>query len=104
LALGADGHGLFVAVRRQGNVGGESGGVGNDLEIAVAAMSLDISVDAAAAFAPCALERAVLGDHIAFEIEFIAVAGAGQGLIETRPIRSDRVRRAAPDSLRRSVV
>lgn len=104
LALGPDHNGLLVAVRRQRNVGRETGSGGDDLEIAVAGTSGKVAVDAAAAFAPVPGERSPLGDDIGLEIEFVAVAGTDEGLIEARPIAADGIGGAAPDSLGRPVV
>ena len=41
---------------------------------------------------------------LAAEIEFVAVAGAGQGLVEAVPAFADRIGRAAADALARAVV
>ena len=44
------------------------------------------------------------GDDIASEIEFVAVAGAGQGLIEAVAAVADGIGGAAPNSLGRAIV
>src|SRR6476661_7678181 len=82
LARSADHDGLLVAARRQGKVCGETGRNCHNLEIAVAAASLEVSADAPAAFAPGSRERVALRDHIAGENESVTVAGAGEALIE----------------------
>src|SRR5450755_4915812 len=82
LALGPDHHGLPVAARGQGYVGVEPGRARQHLKTAIAAVSREGSVDAAAGFAPGPGKRSALRHHIASEVEFVAVAGAEQVLVE----------------------
>src|SRR5260221_14694378 len=85
LALGSDHAGLPVAARGQGNIGVKSGRARAHLKIAAAAASLRGSAPAPAAFGPGAEKRSPLGDPIAAEIKFVAVAGAEDPLVEAVP-------------------
>lgn len=104
LAVGPDHDGLLVAARGQRNVGVESGRAGDNLEITAASASLEVSADAPAAFTPGPGEHSALRDHVAGEIEFVAVAGAGEAEIEAVAAGADGVGGAAPNSLTGSVV
>jgi hypothetical protein len=104
LALGSDHDGLPVAARRQGDIRVKSGRARDDLKIAAAAASLKGSADAPAAFAPGAGKRSTLGDYIAAEIEFVAVAGAEEPLVEAVPTSAHGIGGATSDALGRSVI
>ena len=75
-----------------------------DLDVAARAVPLDAAVDAAAGLAPASADCAALGDDIGLELEFIAVAGAGEGLVEARTAGADRIGRAAPETFGRAVI
>lgn len=104
LAVGPDHDGLLVAARGQRNVGVESGRAGDNLEITAASASLEVSADAPAAFTPGPGEHSALRDHVAGEIEFVAVAGAGEGLVETISASAHRIGCATANSLGRPIV
>jgi hypothetical protein len=104
LARGPDHDGLPVAARRQRDVGVKSGRAGQHLEVAVAAAALERSVDPSAGFAPGPGKRSTLGDHIAPEIEFVAVAGAEQVLVEAVPASAHGIIGTTSDPLGRSVI
>ncbi len=72
--------------------------------MAAAGPSFEVSVDISAALAPGPRERSALRDHIAGEIESVAVAVAGEALIEAVAAGADGVGGAAANSLTRSVV
>ena len=91
-------------MRRQRNVGRESGSGGDHLEIAVAGTSGKVAVDAAAALTPVPGDRSLLGDDVGLEIKFVAVAGTGQRLIEAGPVAADGIGGLAPDLLARPVI
>src|ERR1700730_6810969 len=91
LAVGPDHDGLLVAARGQCNVGVESGRAGDNLEITAASASLEVSADAPAAFTPGPGEHSALRDHVAGEIELVAVAGAGEAEIEAVAAGDDGV-------------
>jgi len=103
-AFGPDGHGLPVAVRGQGNVRGKSWPAGDDLKITVAAASLDVAIDVADALAPGSGQRSALGHDIAGKVEFVAVAGAGEGLIKSVATSADGISGATSDALGRAIV
>src|ERR1700676_4510798 len=104
LALGPDHHGLPVAARGQGNVAVEPGRARQHLKTAIAAASLEGSVDAAAGFAPGPGKRSALRHHVASEVEFVAVAGADQVLVEAVSAGAHGIIGATPDALGRSVI
>src|SRR5882724_1459092 len=104
LALGSDHDGLLVAARGQGDIRVESGCARDNLKIAAAAASLKGSADATAAFAPGAGKRSALGDDIAAEIEFVAVAGAEEPLVEAVAASAHSVGGTTSDFLGRSVI
>jgi hypothetical protein len=104
LALGPDFDGLPVATRRQRDVGVEPGRAGNDFEITVGAAPFDAAGDVSAALAPSTPDRAALGDHIGPQVKLVAIAGAGEGLIETTAGFANRIRGAAANALGRTVV
>src|SRR6185437_6199383 len=85
-------------------VGIEAGRASHDLEIAVAATTFKASVDVAAALAPGAPDRAALGDHIGPQVELVAVAGTGEGLIEAAATFANRIRGSAANAFSRTVV
>src|SRR4051794_16236242 len=82
LAIRADHHGLPVTGGTNREIRVEPRRAGDDLEIAVAAAALNVAVDVAAGFAPGAGEHAAAGGDVAGKIEAIAVARAGQALVQ----------------------
>src|ERR1700716_1991931 len=82
LTLRADRDRLLVASRRQVQGRGETRGLDEDLDLAAAGPALQVAIDVAAGFAPGADNAVALRGHIAAEIEFVAVAGAAQGLLQ----------------------
>lgn len=104
LALGLDRDRLFVAARRQRDTRGESGRTRGDLKIAAAGMALDGPVDVTAGFAPGPGNRGPLCRDIGDNIEFIAVAGTGQALLEAIAASAHGVRCTTANSLGRPVV
>src|ERR1700738_4593423 len=103
-ALGSDHDRLLVAAGGQGEVCREPGGAGDDLKGAAAGASFEVAVDATAGFAPGPGEGPSLGEHIAGKIEFVAVAGAGEALMEAVAAGAHRIGCAAPNSFGRAVV
>jgi len=103
-ALGSDDNGLPVAARGQRQVRPQSWCGRDHLKVAVRSTTPKIAPEPAAAFAPGSLELATLSDHVAGEIESIAVAGAEQGEVESIAASPDRVSRPAADALGRTVV
>jgi hypothetical protein len=104
LALGLDRHRLLVAARRQRDACSEAGRRRGDLKIAAAGASLDGPVDVPAGFAPCPGNRGPLCGEIGDDIEFVAVAGAGQALLEAITFSAHGVRCTTANSFGRSVV
>jgi hypothetical protein len=103
-ALGPDHDGLLVAPRCQRDVRGKSRRRRDDIKIAVAATSLDQTVDVSAGFIPCPGQGGALRGDIGAEIEFVAVAGAGKGLIEAGAAIAHGVRCATANSFGRPIV
>src|SRR5205823_1426461 len=99
-----DHDGLPVAARGQCNIRRKSWSAGNDLEVSVGATSLKASGNAAAGFAPRSGKHSAAGDDIARKIEPVAVAGAGQALVETVAAGADGVGGAAADAFARTVI
>src|ERR1043165_6393289 len=103
-AVRADRNGLPVTCGANREIRVEPGRTGNDLEIAVAAAALNVAADVAAGFAPGAREHAAAGNDVAGKIEAIAVAGAGQTLVEAIAAIADRVGRTAADAFAGSII
>ena len=99
-----DHDGLLVAARGQGDIRVKAGRTGDDLEIAVAAVALQGARDAAGGFAPSARQCAAAIDDVGGKIEFVAVAGAGQGLVEPGSAGTYGIGCATADALTRSVI
>ena len=104
LALGLDRHGLFVAAGRQRDARGESGRGRGDLKIAAAGVSLDGPVDVPAGFAPGPGNRGPLCREVGDDIEFVAVAGAGQALLQAITASAYGVRCSTANSFGRPVI
>src|ERR1700688_375355 len=99
LALGADLDGLLVAIGLQGQAGGKSGGLDEPLDPATAGGALQTAVHIAAGFAPVARNPVALARDIAAQVEFVAVAGAMQALLEAEARAVDFVVGPAADAL-----
>ena len=104
LAVGPDRDRLLVAAGRQRDVGVEAGRTGDDLDVAGASASLEAAADVTAGLAPASGNLRTVGDDIGLELESIAVAGAGEGLVESGATFADGVGRAAANALAGSVV
>ena len=103
LALGADLHRLLVAVGPQRQVGGKSGSLDEHLDLAAARGALQIAENIAAGFAPVAGNPVALARDIAAQVEFVAIAGAMESLLQTQSGAVDLVVGLAADALGRSV-
>ena len=104
LALGLDRHRLLVAARRQRDACGESGRRRGDVKNAAAGVSLDGPVDVPAGFAPGPGNRGPLCREVGDDIEFVAVAGAGQALLKAIAAGAHGVRCTAANAFGRPVV
>src|SRR5665213_2173330 len=82
IALGADLHGLLVAVGPQGQVGGKSRSLDEHLDLAAARGALQVAENIPARLAPVAGNPVALAGDIAGEVEFVAVAGAAETLLQ----------------------
>src|SRR6187549_1372288 len=71
---------LLVAARRERQAGRESRRVDDGRDEASGLPARDASADSATGFAPCSGDGAILADHVAVEIEAVAVARATQAL------------------------
>ena len=102
LAVGLHDDRLLVAGGPQRDVGTETGRLGDHLEAAVGAMSLDAAADITAGFAPVAGNLAALCDHRCQQIEPVGVAGAGEAHVHAGAV--DFIGRTAADPLARTVI
>src|SRR3954467_14809260 len=83
--LGADLDDLLGAVGAQVQIGGKSGRLDEHVDLSAARGALQIAEDVAALLAPIAGDAVALAGDVAGEIEFVAVAGAVQVLLQTHP-------------------
>src|SRR6266536_5113017 len=83
LALGVDLHDLLVAAGPQIQVGGKSGRLDEYVDLAGAGSALQIAEDVAALFTPIAGDAFTLAGDVAAQVEFVAVAGAVQVLLQS---------------------
>ena len=86
LALGADLHGLLVAGGPQRQVGGKPRSLDEHVDLAAARRALQVAENIPAGLAPVAGNPVALAGHIAAEVEFVAVAGAMQVLLQAIPV------------------
>ena len=86
LALGVDLHGLLVAGGPQRQAGGKSRSLDEHLDLATAGRALQIAENIPARFAPVAGNAVTLARNVAAQVEFVAVAGATEGLLPD-PVR-----------------
>lgn len=103
LSLRTDRDRLLVAAGRQVQGRGETRRLDEDFDLAAASPALQVAIDVAAGFAPGADNAVALGGHIAAEIEFVAIAGATQGLLQAAAAAIDLVTGLAANAFRRSV-
>jgi hypothetical protein len=103
LALGGDLHGLPVAGGRQRQVGGKSRSLDEDVDPSTARGALQIAEDIPAGFAPVAGNTVALAGDVAAQVEFVAVAGAMQILLQPKAITVDLVVGLAAEPLGGSV-
>jgi len=104
LAIGPDHDGLLVTARRECEVRGKSRGSRYHLKDATTGTSLDIPVDITAGFGPSPRDGGALRREVAGQVELVAVAGAGQGLLHAISARTNSVSSAAANPLGRAVV
>ena len=102
-ALGADLNGLFVAGGLQGQVGGKSRSLDEYLDLATARRALQIAEKIPARFAPVAVNAVTLARNVGTQVEFVAVAGAAESLLQTQSGAVDIVAGPASDALGFSV-
>src|SRR5438132_6905951 len=98
-ALGVDLHDLLVAGGPQIQVRRKSGSLDEQVDLAAAGGALQIAEDIPALLAPVAGDAVTLAGDVAGEIEFIAVAGAVQILLQAEPAGVDLVVGLAADVL-----
>src|SRR5882757_1064150 len=102
-ALGVDLYVLLVAVGPQIQVCGKSGSLDEHVDLAAAGGALQIAEDIPALFAPIAGDTVTLAGDVAGEVEFVAVAGAVQVLLQAEPVGVDLVVGLAADVFRGAV-
>src|SRR5260370_35449772 len=84
LALGVDLHGLFVAGGSQRHAGGKSRSLDEHLDLATARGALQIAEKIPAPFAPVAENPVTLARNVGTHIEFVAVPGPAESLLQTQ--------------------
>jgi hypothetical protein len=102
-ALGADLHRLLVAGGPQRHAGGKSRSLDEHLDLATAGRALQIAEKIPARFAPVAGNAVTLARNVGTQVEFVAVAGATESLLQTQPGAADIVAGLASDALGFSV-
>jgi hypothetical protein len=103
LSLGADLNRLLVAVGAQCQVGGKAVSLDKYVDLATARGALQIAENVAARFAPVAGDPFTLAGNIAAQVEFVAVAGAVQILLQVQSGAVDLVVGLATDAFGGSV-
>ncbi len=98
-ALGVDLHDLLVAIGLQIQVCGKSGRLDEHVDLAAACGALQVAEDIPALLAPVTGDALTLAGDVAGEIEFVAVAGAVQILLQAEPVGVDLVVGLATDVL-----
>src|SRR4029079_8705759 len=83
LALALDHDGLLVATCCQRKVRVKSRSNREDLKNAAAGTSFNVAIDVSGGFVPRSRNHAALSHDVAGELEFVAVARAGEGLLQT---------------------
>ena len=83
LALGADLHYLLVAGRPQRHAGGKSRSLDEHLDLPSARRALQIAENIPTCFAPIAVNAVTLTRNVGAQVEFVAVAGATESLLQT---------------------
>src|SRR5258706_16213039 len=83
LALGADLHRLLVAGGPQRHAGGKSRSLDEHLDLATARRALQSAENIPARFAPVAGDAVTLALNVGTQVEFLAVAGATEGMFQT---------------------
>ena len=99
LALGADLHRLFVAGGPQRHAGGKSRSLDEHLDLATARRALQSAENIPARFAPVAGDAVTLARNVGTQVEFVAVAGATESLLQTQSGAVDIVAGLASDAL-----
>ena len=96
---------LLVAARRQRDVGGEGRGAATTTwKLAAPPRPSRVPLTPRLLSLQVPDSAPLLGDDIALQVEFVAVAGAGQGLIEAVAAAAHGIGGAAADPLGRAVV
>src|SRR6266436_4142541 len=103
LALGVDLHGLLVAGGSQRHAGGKSRSLDEHLDLAAARRALQIAEKVPARFGPVAVNAVTLARNVGTQVEFVAVAGAAESLLQTQSGAVDIVGGLASDALGCSV-
>src|SRR5258706_11349516 len=84
LALGADLHRLLVAGGPQRHTGGKSRSLDERLDLTTARRALQSAENIPARFAPVAGDAVTLARNVGTQVEFVAVAGATESLLQTQ--------------------
>src|SRR5258708_27245298 len=100
LALGVDLHGLLAAGGSQRR---KSRSLDEHLDLATARRALQIAEKIPARFAPVAVNAVTLARNVGTQVEFVAVAGAVESLLQTQSGAVDIVAGLASDALGCSV-
>src|SRR5712675_3425306 len=103
LTLGADLHRLLVAGGPQRHAGGKSRSLDEHLDLATARRALQIAENIPARFAPVAGDAVTQARNVGTQVEFVAVAGATESLLQTQSGAVDIVAGLASDALGCSV-
>src|SRR5258707_8059742 len=103
LALGADRHRPLVAGGPQRHAGGKPRSLDDPLDLATARRALQIAENIPARFAPVAGDAVTLARNVGTQVEFVAVAGATESLLQTQSGAVDIVAGRASDALSCSV-
>ena len=83
LALGADLHRLLVAGGPQRHAGGKSRSLDEHLDLATAGSALQRAEKIPARFTPVTGNAVTLTRNVGTQVEFVAVAGATESLLQT---------------------
>jgi hypothetical protein len=103
LTLGADLHCLLVAGGPQRHAGGKSRSLDEHLDLATAGCALQAAENIPARFAPVAENAVTLAGNVGTQVEFVAIAGATESLLQTQSGAIDIVAGFASDALGCSV-
>src|ERR1700730_646131 len=102
VALGADLNGLPVAAGPQHQACGESRSLDEHVDLAAACCTLEIAENIPARLTPVAGNSLAPARNVAAQVEFVAVAGAMQILLQTQPGAVDFIVCPAANSLGRT--